>query len=132
MRVFPLVFSEPPNFKDNCGHLSILVCRLMNSWISMWRGHVYQKIYSMKNFYVLCWDKDGIWCGMVWQCWQRGWGWEVLKFTTFQSGIKRNKITFLKLRESRNKNIKRLFMLSSCFVPKLFIINHTIFSLLLT
>lgn len=51
-----------------------------------------------------------------------------LKFTTFQSGIKRNKITFLKLKlEGRNKNIKRLLMLSSFFVPKVFI-THTIFS----
>lgn len=45
-----------------------------------------------------------------------GWwgGVKGLKFTTFQSGIKRNKITFLKLKlEGRNINIKRLFMLTS-------------------
>lgn len=58
-----------------------------------------------------------------------GWGVKGLKFTTFQSGIKRNKITFLKLKlEGRNKNVKRLFMLTSCLVAKVFIITHTIFS----
>lgn len=98
----------------------------------MWRGHVYQKIYSMKNLFCagIRMGPDVKWYGNVGRGLGSGWGgdggvWvKRLKFTTFQSG----KITILKLKlEGKNKNIKILFMLNSCFVPKV-LVTHTIFT----